>query len=258
MVHRTLARGIALLTLAVVAGGCLYRPDPTTVPIRTMPLVKASGGSRCMVVFLPGRGDQPEDFLRHGFPAALQRKGSRCAMIGVDSHLGYFYDRSIVRRLREDVIAPARAEGIREIWLAGISLGGFGSLLYAREYPEDVSGMVILAPFLGEENVLREIESAGGLAAWSPQEEPGEKDFRRLWLFLKEYTNPLATNPPPLYLGYGTGDRFAKPNGLLAAALPPEHVFTTEGGHTWKAWRRLWDQFLETGPVPGRPAEPSR
>lgn len=238
-----------LAVLILTAAGC-YRPKPATVPLRTLALEKGAPDSHCLVVFLPGRGDRPEDFVRHGFPEALKKAGSRCAMVGVDSHLGYFADRSIVQRLDEDVIAPARSQG-QEVWLVGISLGGLGSLLYTSQHPEKVQGIVALSPYLGDDDVIHEVTAAGGLAAWQPSRPPGEADFRRLWLFLKGYAQP-APALPPLWLGYGRNDRLAGPDSLLAKVLPPDHVLTAEGGHRWSTWRKLWDQFLAGETVPGR------
>ena len=219
---------ILLLVALALSGGACYRPGPATVPMRTLEMSKGSPGSRCLVVFLPGRGDTPEHFLRNRFPEKLRQAGSRCAMMGVDSHLGYFYDKTIVSRLREDVIAPSRARGIEEIWLVGISLGGFGSLLYAKEHPGEIAGIVALAPFLGEEG----------------------QDLSTFRTWLDGYGHPDGR--PPLFLAYGSGDRFAKVNGRLAALLPEDHVFHVRGGHTWAAWRRAWEAFLGSRYVPGR------
>jgi hypothetical protein len=53
----------------------------------------------------------------------------------------------------------------------------------------------------------------------------------------------------------GRSDDFARANGMAAEVLPPERVFTAPGGHDWKAWRSLWEQFVRTGalssPQPG-------
>lgn len=216
-------RKSAVLFLALACAAGCYRPQPTTVPIRTLAMEPGTADAHCLVVFLPGRGDQPEDYVRHGFPEALRRAGSRCAMMGVDSHLGYFYDRSIVTRLHDDVIAPARARG-QDVWLVGISLGGLGSLLYTQNHPEDVKGLVLLSPYLGEEG--------------------GGPD---IWPFLKRF-GETDRSLPPLWLGYGTRDRFAEPNGRLAALLPPGHVFTVRRGHhTWRTWRKLWEQIVASG-----------
>lgn len=257
--HYPWPRNIALLLTILLLAGCSYRPRPATVPLRTLPIVQGAAEAHCLVVFLPGRGDVPEDYVRHGFPERLQRAGSRCAMVGVDSHLGYFYEKTIVERLREDVIAPAQARGVEEVWLVGISLGGLGSLLYAREHPEDVDGLVLLAPYLGEKGLIEEVARAGGIRSWAPREPPDSQDvqgFRRLWAFLRDLT-AQGSGSPPVYLGYGTGDRFARPNGLLAEVLPPDHVFTTRGGHTWRTWSRLWDAIVARGAVPGARKSPS-
>jgi pimeloyl-ACP methyl ester carboxylesterase len=39
--------------------------------------------------------------------------------------------------------------GYGHVRAAGISLGGFGALLYASRYPEEVTGILAVAPFLG-------------------------------------------------------------------------------------------------------------
>lgn len=237
---------LALLAVLLAGSGC-YRPKPATVPLRTIAIAPGEADAHCLVVFLPGRGDGPEDYVSNGFPEALRRAGSRCAMTGVDSHLGYFAEKTIVTRLQEDVIGPARARG-QDVWLVGISLGGLGSLLYTRDHPGEVEGLVLLAPYLGEDDLIQDVVRAGGLAQWSKN----ETDFQRLWLFLKGFQRPDA-GLPALWLGYGRSDRFAEPDGLLGAVLPAGHVFTAAGGHTWRTWRNLWDQILKAGAVPGTP-----
>lgn len=221
---------LACLTvaLAAAAAGC-YRPGPATVPMRTLEISKGSPESHCLVVFLPGRGDTPEHFLRNRFPEELQRAGSRCAMVGADAHLGYYFQRTVIDRLREDVIEPARKRGFEEIWLVGISLGGLGSLLYTKERPGEIAGIVAIAPYLGEEGT----------------------EFQAFRDWLQGYGRP-GPDHPPLYLVYGKGDRFAKVNGELATRLPDDHVFRVRGGHTWAAWRRGWGVLLRSPWVPGK------
>lgn len=224
-------RQLSLLLLGLLASGCVYRPAPTTVPMRTLEISGGSAESRCLVVFLPGRGDTPEHFVRNEFPEKLRLAGSRCTLRAVDSHLGYFFDKSIVERLREDVIAPARAEGFEEIWLVGISLGGFGSLLYTKEHPGEIAGIVAIASYLGE-----------------------REEFPDVWAWLEGYgSDPGRT---PLFLAYGERDRFAEVNGQLADRLPDDHVFHVRGRHTWATWRRAWDAFLASPFVPGRTTTP--
>jgi pimeloyl-ACP methyl ester carboxylesterase len=217
------------------------------MPLRTIEVKPASGGSRALVVLLPGRRDIPEDFVRAGFGELAEKAGVGARMVAVDAHLGYYVRRTILERLRQDVIGPAKAQGVETIWLAGVSLGGTGSILYSIEHPEEVSGMVILAPFLGDKAVEQEIAKAG-IRGWTPPPEPLDaKDFqRRMWSWLKRYEKG-SEGQIPIYLGWGTRDRFAGIDGLLAEILPRERVFTTDGGHDWRAWRRLWESFLATG-----------
>lgn len=251
-IHRVRA---FLLLLALAASGCFFRPAPATVPLRTLEIPGGSSDSRCLVIFLPGRGDTPEHFMRNDFPESLRRAGSRCAMLGVDAHLGYYFERTVTERLEEDVLAPARARGFEEIWLVGISLGGFGSLLYTKDHPGEIAGIVAIAPFLGERELTDEIAAAGGIESWTPRETPQRKDFLAFWAWLKGYrssTTGADAEHPPLFLVYGTGDRFAPANGILAGLLPADHVFQVRGGHTWAAWRRGWDTFLASQYVPGR------
>lgn len=239
--HVRLPLLLLLAALAAFAGCARLRPTPVPIPTVSYP---GPGQMRTLVVLLPGRYDSPEDFGRYGFPEIAARAGVRADMVAVDAHLGYYYKRTIVDRLREDVIAPARKR-YDKIWLAGISLGGTGSLLYAAEHPEDVDGIVLLAPFLGDDKIIDEM-AAGSLQGWKAPEPLAADDFqRRLWIWLQG-----ATRPPgriPIYLGWGKDDSFARANGLLARELPPDHVLTARGGHDWKAWTALWTDFVRTG-----------
>jgi pimeloyl-ACP methyl ester carboxylesterase len=239
---------LCLAALLCVAG-CV-RLRPAAVPLRTVDYPgnrqPESGQPRTLVVLLPGRRDRPEDFGRERFPEIAAQAGAKVDMIAVDAHPAYYFNRTIVDRLREDVIAPARRRYDR-VWLVGISIGGTGSLLYAGEHPEDVNGLIVLAPFLGDDKMIQEISAAGGLRGWRPPEPLAADDFqRRLWSWLKGYEGG-SEGRIPLYLGWGRSDDFARANGLAAVVLPRERVFTAPGGHGWKAWRSLWEQFVRTG-----------
>ncbi|HEX4962558.1 MAG TPA: alpha/beta hydrolase-fold protein [Thermoanaerobaculia bacterium] len=241
---------LLLPALAVLAGCVRFLPArlrPTPVPLPSVRYSSPVLGSRprTLVVLLPGRWDRPEDFGRHRFAEIAAHAGAQVDMVAVDAHLGYYYKNMIADRLREDVIGPAR-ERYDRIWLVGISLGGTGSLLYASQHPEDVTGIAIFAPFLGDDKMTGEVAAAGGLAHWQAPESPAPDDFQhRLWTWLQGYIRGPARFP--LYLGWGEKDGFAHANGLLAKELPRERVFTAPGGHDWKAWTALWEQFVATG-----------
>lgn len=236
----------AILLLCAATLACAGR-RPVRSPIPTLRETDAGGGSPCLVVFLPGRRDHLGAFRRHGFPQALEKRGVRADSLEVDAHLAYYENGTIVERLREDVVARALAQGRSRIWLVGISLGGLGAVLYGREHPEEVAGLVLLAPYLGEGEVLGEV-TAAGLRAWRPGPSPEGSDRERdFWRFLKSATEPGAARSPAIYLGYGVRDDLASSDALLAQALPEGHVFTTDGRHNWSAWKRLWKAFLDSG-----------
>jgi S-formylglutathione hydrolase FrmB len=207
----------------------------------------ATASTRCAVVFLEGRFDHPQSFARAGFDAALAAAGVDAEIVAPDSHLGYFLQDTIVQRLAADVIGPLRARAGSPVWLVGVSMGGTGALAYAQRHPDEVAGVLALAPYLGEPELVSELTAAGGLALWRPSPDMAPDDhIRHLWIGLQQRTAPGGSGPP-IYLGYGTQDSFAPSARVLAAALPPERVFTVAGGHRWSAWRRLWDAFLATG-----------
>jgi len=200
------------------------------------------------VVVLPAAYTGPDDFVNAGFVSALRERALSVDLTFVDLHLTLLNDRTVLRRLREETILPARTAGVRTIWLCGISLGGFLSLAYAQRYPEEIEGVCVLAPYLGNRIVTGEIAATGGVHDWEPGELAPDDDERRIWSFIKRHRD----GPLSLYLGFGSEDRFAAAQRMMAAALPPEMVDVTPGGHDWPVWRQLWDNFLDArlGKVP--------
>ena len=250
-----LRRVATLCACLLLAGGCASR-KPVIPMITQIDRSACPGTTETLLVLLPGAYSSPEEFEREGFVAAVRERNLAVDVQRVDAHLGYYGNGSIVERLHDDVIAPARAQGYRAIWLAGISVGGFGGMIYAENRPGELAGLVALAPYLGERLTSTEIDNAGGLARWyapvgpldMTQREPREL---RLWRWLQGYGGrPAATDRPPLWLGYGESDRFAFSHRLLAAVLPADHIATTSGGHDWPEWRRLWQNLLARLPLP--------
>lgn len=208
----------------------------TTIPIATHPHAATSTAAspRALLVLLPGRGDLGEDYTRHGFVArALAEPG--VDVVTVDAHFGYYADRTIRERLHEDVLAPARGR-YEQIWLLGISMGGIGALLTAEKYPDDIDGILLIAPYLGRRRTIEAVMHAGGLAKWQPPTELAWDE--RLWAWMK-------STETPIYLAYGTEDFGARAHAVLAAALPEDHVLTAPGEHAWTTWTPLFDRLLD-------------
>jgi pimeloyl-ACP methyl ester carboxylesterase len=243
-------RALALAALsALVACGCA-RWFPAPVPMRAVSwdLPPGNPKAKCLVVFLPGAGDSAEDFERNGFVAEVKRHGLSVDMVAANATLGYYARGTMPARLQADVIEPARARGYAQMWLVGMSMGGLGTFYYTHGHVGEVTGLLALAPFLGDDDVINEVRSQGGLATWHapPRADPMNEDNyqREIWRWLQAVTAGREPGPR-ISLGYGKTDKLARQDDLLAAALPPDRVYRAEGGHAWTVWKVLLAQFLE-------------
>jgi S-formylglutathione hydrolase FrmB len=258
-----------MVCMAAAVAGCAL-PGPTVRPLVQVtdpaPCAADAARPRALLVLMPGRGMALSELQERGFVRAVRERGFDVDVSLVDTHLGYWQERSVFHALREDIIAPARQRGVTQIWLAGISLGGYGALLYDARYPGEVAGAVAIAPYLGLQEVVDAVSAAGGVRPWTspllgPFDEsatPVDTD-RHLWRWLQRQTGPAgpgtSTAPPlPIHLAFGDSDRFVKAQRLLAAALPPERVVVTPGGHDWPAWQPAWGTLLDRMPWPRRAA----
>lgn len=195
-----------------------------------------------LFVLLPGIQDHQFDFEHSGFVQAVRERSIKADLLAVDAHIGYYVRHTILKRLRQDVIEPARRDGYKKIWLVGTSLGGLGSALYAGQHELDLDGVVLLAPYLGQPSLIKKIDLAGGPQNWCPANITDFHSSHWTWLG-KYFEHP--DREPHLFLGFGERDRFAYANGYLADALPSDRVLKVSGGHDWETWSRLWSEFLE-------------
>jgi pimeloyl-ACP methyl ester carboxylesterase len=193
------------------------------------------------MVWLPGAYHAAQDFVTAGFAQAVRARQLSLDLVFIDMELEHVGDRGALRKLRSDIVSPARAAGI-SIWLGGISLGGMFALNYAASHPDEVDGLCLLAPYLGNRMLTNEIAVAPGLAAWQPGELAEAEEERRLWSYVKN----RHAGSPPLYLGFGREDRFSAAHELLAATLPADSVDVIPGGHEWPIWFSLWENFLDS------------
>jgi len=233
------------MSLGLLTAACAFL-KPARTPMPTVPFLSTAPAPKHLIVFLPGRASGPSDYEEFGFVKAVRDRHLDVDMVAADAHLGYYYRWTFITRFHEDVILPARTAGYDKIWLVGISAGGIGAVNYARYHPEMVSGIYIMAPYLGDTGMIQNVRKAGGLEAWQPPADIPERDYQNAtWAWLKAYhTNPGSR--PPLAIGIGSTDRFAPANQLVADVLPPDRVFRADGGHVWRTWQRLWNDFLDT------------
>ncbi|MEL7059785.1 MAG: hypothetical protein AAGN46_07135 [Acidobacteriota bacterium] len=257
--------------LAIVLASCTtFERTPT--PMRTVQITEPADAGECAVVLLPGTFDRAETFGAHGFDDIANDLGLDLELVAADANRAYYRQQVVLERLREDAILPLRRAGKR-VWIVGVSLGGVGALLYARDHVElgveptaaarlagdratgtdteidDVDGLVLLAPYLGDDVVIEELLEAQGLKHWTPSEPVAAEDFgRHLWLWLKRWQRADPETRPAIHLAFGDNDRFAVGNVLLSRELDPRHVHVAAGGgHDWDTWTPLWRRLLASG-----------
>jgi pimeloyl-ACP methyl ester carboxylesterase len=240
---RQTMRYLAAMMLIALLSGCVpFAKVPMDVLTYENPDKQAAG--RQLIVFLRGMGGSHRTFEEKGLVADVWARGLPFDMAAPNAHIGYYGDRNLMKRLKEDVIAPAQARGYKKIWLVGASMGGLGALLYLMEYPEDIAGVYLISPYLGSDLFLAEIEAAGGVRQWDHWPYNAEIDWQRmLWHWMQ---NTIADHPEKIvYLGYGSNDPYRSGQRLLATLLPPNRVYVINGGHDFPTLKALWKIFLE-------------
>jgi pimeloyl-ACP methyl ester carboxylesterase len=170
-----------------------------------------------------------------GLAESLRDAGADVDCVIVDAHLGYYLNHSVIDRLYEEVLLPARRGGYRCITLVGVSLGGVGSLFALRDHPECVDNVVLLGPFAGEDERVLSAVASGKSAA---KLLDGPEFERELWSFVQS-----PSHAGKVWMGSGTFDRLGRGQRLLAVHLPADHVRFIRGGHDWSTWRRLWHDW---------------
>lgn len=194
-----------------------------------------------LVIFLPGAYGQPADFVHAGFVSAVRVRQLQMDIVMVDLPFDQVADDSILAEIHSSLVQPALTAGYRQIWLAGISIGGYVAMAYADHYPDQLSGIFLMAPYPGNRMTTGEISSAGGIHAWTPAPIAAEDTERRNWYWLKTHTHTDIQ----VHLAYGEDDRFADDHAMMAEALPQAHVERIPGDHVWPVWQQLWHNFLD-------------
>ena len=225
---------------------------PCKVPLEVLKYESTPERNKNLIVFLRGMGgtlncifDCHECFEKVGFVEAVRMRGLPYDMIAPNTHFGYYNDRSLIVRLKEDVIQPAKAMKYEKIWLVGTSMGGLGSILYLKEHTKNIDGVLLLGPFLGDRPLIDEIYKAGGVELWEPGDYNEKDDWQRmLWHWLKEHIRH-GNDHPSIYLGIGTEDFYCQAQKLLASSLSPEHIIEVSGKHRFSTFKRIWDIFLD-------------
>ncbi|MDE1896168.1 MAG: alpha/beta hydrolase [Rhodospirillales bacterium] len=206
-----------------------------------------AGQDRVLLVMLPGVGIKAEDFATQGLVAVAHTARQAVDVIAVKPDQALYLDGAVAQVLEQAVLAPARADGYKRIWLLGISLGGMGALSCAAEYGDDIEGLILLAPFLGTQGTVAELREAGGFKGWQAQTSAATLPEQQVISWLQN--RQASASGPLIWLGYATNDRFAAGHRLLAAAILPGQTVEVNGGHDWAAWRMAFQALMARNPL---------
>lgn len=233
-----LVEGLRLSVVSALAMllGCQAVRAPET-PMHVKTLLGESNQRRTAIVLLPGFGDSEQTFADKGFIASIRRATKDADLVVTDAHFGYYRTRTLERRLAQDVIEPLLQKGYRDIYLAGVSIGGYGAIGFARLHPKHIRGLLLFAPYLGPQNVLDEIKAAGGLCAYQGSRDTRNNDegfSRQNFRWLRD--NVCKPSAVAIYTVVGASDSLAPAIRELSSTLPKSHTLVLKGGHGWEVW----------------------
>lgn len=216
-----------------------------------------------LLVLLPPALASLDDLIEQGFVVDVRARGLPVDVLLAEVTSEQVMAKTAVSSLHAEVILPAVAQGYRHIWLAGISLGAFNALHYAAIHAGSVSGLKLIAPYAGTSDILSEIESAGGPAAWAALPGRSSADERVWWHWLSQESAKSGTKAAakadaalPVYVGLASEDRFLRGQRLLASLVPAAHVDEIAGDHSWLVWRALWQRWLDRSVLTATGASP--
>ena len=204
-------------------------------------------GERILLLMLPGAKNTPQQLVENGFIRELRERRLPVDVLALDVHVDLYLERADIERALHNALDEARAHGYRRIWLLGISLGGSGAMICATQRPAEIEGIFLLAPFLGTRGIIAEVEAAGGLGHWRAGDIGGRDQERMLLEQIRCYTQD-TDGFPPIYLGYGSDDRYRGASIMLAERLAQPRVSVVPGGHDWDTWILLWRRLLGKQP----------
>ena len=258
--RRSLATTFALTVLACATAACSLARAPETpmafVLDRAPAHAPGAPKARCLLVLLPGTGDSIADLVDRGMVAMVRERRIAADVLIADAHFGYYRTRTAVQRIWEDILEPRFAD-YDEVWLAGVSIGGFGALLCASDIEvathAPVTGILAVAPYLGGNGVADEVLAAGGLRSWQPPATDPSVG-QRVFGWLRGYGDP-ATVRPLLFVGIGENDKLVRQVRAAATILSEANVVEVPGEHAWPAFLTIWAQLLDRAPLPRLPAD---
>lgn len=213
-------------------------------------LANADKKANTLIILLPGANHLPEDFITQGFVSAVRQRQLDIDLVMPELAFDQIADQTVLLKIHDSVMQPYATLGYQSVWMAGISIGAYVAIAYAHRYPNQVSGLLLLAPYPGNRITTSEIALAGGVKVWAPTAIADDDTERGNWYWLKNHAdttnvNTTHSNTTEVHLGYGADDRFAEGIAMMAQVLPDKHVDRISGDHVWPVWHQLWHNFLD-------------
>lgn len=231
---------LCVLTLAV--SSCNRNID-VNKPVKLV-WDKGETKSENVIVFLPGLYDSADIFVEKSFFTMARKEGIKADMVAASIDVEHLLQNKMLLRIKRDIIAQVKA--YKNIWFVGVSLGGLNSLLFYKNNEEAICGLVILAPYLGNDDLTEELKTAGKIKNWRPRfdknKEAIDNRIDRLWLWFK--TQSTKGQLDNIYLGYGRKDKYVESIKILETLLPDKNITVVEGKHNWEAGQKIWQQQL--------------
>jgi len=166
------------------------------------------------------------------------------------------FESYFVKELVPDVDRRFRTVAAREgRAVAGLSMGGYGSLKFGLKYPElfafagSMSGALEAASWLPDEKLPAFVRPSIA-RVYGPPDAPDNETRRANDIFrlVRELTPERTKALPFLYLDCGTEDFLLRGNrdfsALLVEKKVPHEFRQLPGGHTWPYWDRQAREVL--------------
>ena len=198
-----------------------------------------------LIIFIPGLYDSHYKFKKEMFFKTARDEGVDADLVAVNINVVHLADEMVGERIKKDVLNYVKNDGYKNIWVVGVSIGGLSSLVYLKNHEENICGVVVLAPYLGDDVLSEEMKQVGGLKNWVPDmgklKDSIDVEVDTLWLWLAKRNN--FSN---IYLGYGKQDDITIGSLTLETLLDKKNVVAIDGEHDWETGRNIWEIQLKS------------
>ncbi len=162
------------------------------------------------------------------------------------------YESYIVQELIPEIEKKFRVQADRNHRaVAGLSMGGYGSIKFGLKYPQMFALVGSFSGALGATSYTEKTSAAIGKALDSifGAEDSDNRKSNDIFQIVKEMSADKIKNLPFIYLDCGTEDFLFRSNrdfvNVLIEKKIPHEFRQLPGAHDWKFWDAQIEEFLE-------------